>query len=71
MIVPWLCNAVILEPHYDEILIQHEMYSEAQMMDGVLIQRKDGIMVYRKDGIEYVVKDPSWEVFDGLEVIEE
>ena len=47
------------------------MYSEAQMMDGVLIQRKDGIMVYRKDGIEYVVKDPSWEVFDGLEVIEE
>lgn len=71
MIVPWLCNAVILEPHYDEILNQKEMYSEAQMMDGVLIQRKDGIMVYRKDGIEYVVKDPSWEVFDGLEVIEE
>lgn len=71
IIIPFLTNCIILEPHYNSSEKIKNTYTEDEMKEGYLIHHKDGTYTYVFQGEEYYIKENNLDFLKGVKVIEE
>ncbi len=70
-ILPFLSNAIIMEPDYINSPAVQDTFSEDDFNDGYIIHHKDGTYTFVIAGNEVHINDPDGPDFQGIPIIEE
>lgn len=70
-ILPFLSNAIIMEPDYINSPAVQDTFSEDDFNDGYIIHHKDDTYTFVIAGNEVHINDPDGPDFQGIPIIEE